>query len=231
MMFIPVASSSKGNAYWVTDGDSAILLDCGLTLKELRKRAPLPLSSTDACFVTHEHGDHSKCAARLIGMGIPVYMSEGTARALDLEDAWVMDPGETIAVGALRIMSFPVFHNTAQPFGYLIYDTHSRDKLLFALDTVNLNVIVPDLTQIAIECNYSEDLLSRLTKLPDKTKDRIRRSHMELETAITYIHKLDTSRVRTIYLMHLSSGSGDACRFQTRFAQEFPHIETIICEE
>ncbi|MDO5547221.1 MAG: MBL fold metallo-hydrolase [Eubacteriales bacterium] len=232
MTFYPLASSSKGNAYLVSDGDSSILMECGLTHKELRKRAPVPLSSLAAVFVTHEHGDHAKCAGQLIRAGLPVYMSEGTARALELENALVLEPGETVHITEhLRIMAFEVFHDAAQPLGYLLQDIRTGEKLLFAIDTVNLNYIVPGLTHIAIECNYADDLLGKLTRLPDKTKYRIRRTHMEVETAIKYIKKLDLRKMQTIYLMHMSAASGDAGRFCAQFRRHFPGVEIVVCRE
>lgn len=231
MTFYPLASSSKGNAYIVSDGDTNILLEAGLTAKELRRRSSVPISSIDACFITHEHMDHAKCARSLCDKGVPVYMSEGTAIALELEDANVMEPRETVNVGALRVMAFDTYHNTAQPFGYAIEDTRSSERMLFAVDTVNLNVRIPGLTEIALECNYADDLLGRLTKLPDKVKERIRRSHMEIDTAVQYLHKLDLSRVQIIWLLHMSSASGDAGRFLDRFENEFPGIEIRVCKE
>lgn len=232
MTFYPLASSSKGNAYFVSDGDSAILIDCGLTLKELRKRAPAPVSSISAAFITHEHKDHSKCAGQLLRMGLPVYTSEGTARALEMENAIVLEPGEVVNITEhFRIMPFEVFHDASQPFGYLLQDTRTQEKLLFAIDTVNLNYIIPGLTHIAIECNYADDILALSTRLPEKTKYRIRRSHMEVETALKYIKKLEISKVQTIYLMHMSSASGDAGRFRAQFSRAFPGVEIVICPE
>ncbi|MCD8356277.1 MAG: MBL fold metallo-hydrolase [Clostridia bacterium] len=231
MTFYPLASSSKGNAYLVSDGDTHILLECGLTMKELRRRSPVPISSMDACFITHEHMDHAKCAAQLCNMGVPVYTGEGTAVALDLEEANCMEAHEVIHVGELLVTAFDTYHNTVQPFGYAIEDSRSKERLLFVIDTKNLNVIIPGLTEIAIECNYADDLLGRLTRLPDKVKERIRQSHMEVDTAVRYLHKLDLSKVKTIWLLHMSSTSGDAGRFHERFEQEFPGIEIRICKE
>lgn len=231
MTFISLASSSKGNAYLVTNESATILLEAGLTMKGLRQRSPVQISSLDAAFITHEHMDHAKCAKKLCDIGVPVYMSEGTAIALDLEDANIIDSHESVDVGTLKITAFDTYHNAAQPFGYAVEDMNTKERLLFAVDTVNLNVRWSGLTQIAIECNYEDALLGRLTRLPDKVKERIRRSHMEIETAIKYLHKLDLRNVQTIYLLHMSSSSGDAGRFLDRFEREFPGINIRICKE
>lgn len=231
MTFLPLASSSKGNAYLVSGSDATILLEAGLTMKELRKRSPVQISSLDAAFITHEHMDHAKCVKKLCDIGVPTYMSEGTAIALDLEEANVIEQHETVEVGSLRITAFDTYHNTVQPFGYAIEDANTKERLLFAVDTVNLNVRWSGLTQVAIECNYADELLGRLSRLPDKVKERIRRSHMEIETTIKYLHKLDLSKVRRIWLLHMSSSSGDAGRFLERFEREFPGINIRICKE
>lgn len=57
-MFIDViASSSKGNAYLITDGRSTILIECGLPIKELKRRTNFKVpSNIDACLISHEHG-------------------------------------------------------------------------------------------------------------------------------------------------------------------------------
>ena len=231
MTFIPLASSSKGNAYLVTNGSATILLEAGLTMKGLRQRSPVQISSLDAAFITHEHMDHAKCAGKLCDIGVPVYMSEGTAIALDLEDANIMDAHESVKIDTLKITAFDTYHNTAQPFGYAVEDVNTKERLLFAVDTVNLNVRWSGLTQIAIECNYEDELLGRLSRLPDKVKERIRHSHMEIETTIKYLHKLDLSKVQKIWLLHMSSSSGNAGRFLDRFEQEFPGINIHICPE
>ena len=75
LTFASLASSSKGNAYVVSDGDTTLLLECGLTFKELQKRLGYQVSGLTACLVSHEHQDHAKAAAQLLKHGVPVYMS------------------------------------------------------------------------------------------------------------------------------------------------------------
>ena len=55
MIFRSLASSSKGNAYIVTDGEATILLECGLPYKKLEKLSGHTLTSLSACCITHEH--------------------------------------------------------------------------------------------------------------------------------------------------------------------------------
>ena len=85
MRFEALASSSAGNAYIVEDGETRILLECGLSHKKLLKLSGFALSDFRACLVSHEHKDHAKAVEDLLGRGMDVYMSAGTAEALRLE--------------------------------------------------------------------------------------------------------------------------------------------------
>ena len=58
MIFHSLASSSKGNAYLVTDVETTILIECGISYKQLEKRTGYQMAQIAACFITHEHDDH-----------------------------------------------------------------------------------------------------------------------------------------------------------------------------
>ena len=58
MIFRSLASSSKGNAYLISDTDTTILLECGISYKQLEKRTSFQMANIAACFITHEHKDH-----------------------------------------------------------------------------------------------------------------------------------------------------------------------------
>ena len=85
MTFTPLASSSHGNAYVVSDGVTSILLECGLSFKKMQKAMDYNLAGISACLVSHEHKDHAGCYMDLIKSGIPVFASEGTMEALNCD--------------------------------------------------------------------------------------------------------------------------------------------------
>ena len=70
MEFKSLASSSHGNAYIVEDEQTRILLECGVSHKQLQKLAGFSLSDIKACLVSHEHKDHAKCVDELIKRGV-----------------------------------------------------------------------------------------------------------------------------------------------------------------
>ncbi len=83
--FTVLASGSKGNATVVSGGHTRILVDCGLSCRELFRRMKLvdeALETLDAIVITHEHSDHvGGLAVTARKLGIPVYFTEGTHRA------------------------------------------------------------------------------------------------------------------------------------------------------
>ena len=233
MTFTSIASSSKGNAYVVSDGDTTLLMECGLPIKELQKRLGYRLTGITACLVSHEHQDHAKSAAQLLKRGVPVYMSYGTAEKHkdNMDTARIIQAGEELVFGALRVKAFRTFHNTPEPLGFLIWDVRTGERLLFAVDTANLAVQAEGLTRIAVECNYEESLLQRSERIPDKLKERIRHSHFEIDDVIRWLKKQDLSKVLTVYLLHLSAANSRVGAWQARFTREFPGIDFVVCAE
>ena len=233
MTFVSLASSSKGNAYVVSDGDTTLLLECGLTFKELQKRLGYHMAGLTACLVSHEHQDHAKAASQMLKHGVPMYMSYGTAASHKdpMDGACIIKAGETLRFGALTVVPFRTFHNTEEPLGFLIEDRRTKERLLFAVDTANLNVIADRLTYIAVECNYEEAFLERSDRTTGFLKERIRHSHFEIDRVIRWLHKQDLSGVLAIYLLHLSAAHSRSSAWEARFRREFPGIDIVICKE
>ena len=98
MKFESLASSSHGNVYIVSDKDTRILLECGVSYKKLKQLCGFMTADLAACLISHEHKDHSACAKDLIAAGVPVYMSSGTAEALELEGA-ALDAAQAVEHG------------------------------------------------------------------------------------------------------------------------------------
>jgi phosphoribosyl 1,2-cyclic phosphodiesterase len=83
--FTVLASGSKGNCTVVTGGRTRILVDAGLSCRELFRRMRLAgeePETLDAIVITHEHSDHvNGVAVTARKLGIPVYFTESTHRA------------------------------------------------------------------------------------------------------------------------------------------------------
>ena len=232
MKFEALASSSAGNAYIVSDNDTRILLECGVSHKQLQKLSGFSLSEFQACLVSHEHKDHAKAVADLIGRGMAVYMSPGTAEVLETEGAELIEHMGQFNVGSLDIVPFTTFHDAREPLGFLIKSRVDGDVLAFATDTVNLRYKFPGLNILAIEANYDKNILERCEKMPEKVRYRITNSHMEIDTLCDYLRSLDLSQCREIHLLHLSDATSHEGHFINKVARAVPRgIEITACKK
>ena len=219
-MIRPLASSSEGNAYLVTetDGRSPLLLDCGLPVAQLKQATGYRLSTLAGCLVSHEHGDHSKAAADLMRAGVDCYMSQGTADALRLSGhrLKIVRALQQFSLGAWTVLPFDTIHDAAEPLGFLL--AAGEEKVLYLTDTAYCKYRFNGLTHILIECNHAADILQANVEsgaVPAAMKRRVMRSHMSLSTVKGFLKANDLSQVRDIHLIHLSDGNSDAERFKS----------------
>lgn len=232
MKFEALASSSAGNAYIVSDRDTRILLECGVSHKKLQKLSGFSLSEFKACLISHEHKDHAKSVDELISRGMDVYMSQGTAEALETDCATLIEDMEQFNIGTLDIVPFAVFHDAKEPLGFLIKSRVDGDVLAFATDTVNLRYRFPGLNILAIEANYDKVILARCEKLPEKVRHRIENSHMEIDTLCDYLRSLDLSVCREIHLLHLSDATSHEEQFINKVKKAVPNnIKVTACKK
>ena len=232
MRFESLASSSSGNAYIVSDQDTRILLECGVSHSKLQKLSGFKLSEFQACLVSHEHKDHAKSVADLISRGMEVYMSQGTAEALETDGVKLIENMEQFNVGSLDIVPFTTFHDAAEPLGFLVKSRVDGDVLAFATDTVNLRYKFPGLNILAIEANYDKAILERCERMPEKVRYRITNSHMEIDTLCDYLRSLDLSQCREIHLLHLSDATSHEGHFINKVARAVPKgIEITACRK
>lgn len=229
MTFVSLASSSRGNCYIVDDGQTRLMLECGISFRRIRKEADL--SSIRACLLSHEHKDHSRSVRELIASGVEVYASAGTAEALDCELISQVEDRERFRVGSFDVIPFRTWHDALLPLGYLLRSRADGEKLVFATDTVNLRYRFPGVNILALEANYDKGILSRC-EMPYTVKERVKRSHMEIDTLCSYLETLDLSKCRKLYLLHLSRAASYGGDFLWRVRKVVPgHVEVEICEE
>lgn len=227
MIFQSLASSSSGNAYLVSDGQTNILIECGLSHKKLQQACGFKLTSLDAVLISHEHKDHSQCVDKLLASGIPVYLSQGTARALELPEelldlATEMVAGRQFTVGTIDIMPFSTFHDAQEPLGFVMQSQVDGDIFAFATDTVNLPYNFPGVNLMAVEANFQQDILDRSERMPEKTKHRVSNTHMEIDKLCECLRRMDLGRCREIYLLHLSSAMSHEGQFIHKVMRSVP---------
>lgn len=218
------ASGSTGNLYRVDDGRTRILIECGVGLKEIQRHLGFSLSTCAACLITHEHKDHSKAVKDILLRSVPCYMSRGTAQALQVDavpGVQFISDKETRRVGTWNVTAFGVQHDAREPLGFLL--DNGEDRVLYATDTYYLRYRFPPCTVLLVECNHSYEIVDRRVregKINQTLARRLVKSHMSLENLIEFLQANDLTKVRQIYLLHLSDGNSDAEGFKRRVQQE-----------
>lgn len=227
------ASGSSGNSYLISDGETSLLLDVGITVKQLMKELNFDLSVIDGCLITHSHQDHSKGAKELAKMGVDIYTSGGTLEACKLSGHRFhrIKALEIFRVGTFRILPFDVQHDAPEPLGFLIESTHLNEKLLYFTDTYYIKYRFDKLNYIMAECNYGDDILKQRVKDGDIHPflyKRLLTSHMSLEHFIKMLQANDLSEIKEIYLLHLSNANSDEQMFK-REVQRATGAEVYVC--
>ena len=214
-----LASGSAGNCYRVSDGQTHVLIECGLPLREIQRGLGFRLAEIHGVLVSHEHMDHARAAADLLRRGVDVYMTDGTAKALGLAGHRLRHISARVGfrIGTIAVVPFDTVHDAAEPVGFLL--ASGGDKLLYLSDTAYCKYRFPGLTQIMIEANWSSELLRQryeAGELDRVLRSRIIRNHMSLERALEMLKANDLSRVREVWLLHLSNDHSDEMQFKRR---------------
>lgn len=211
-----LASSSKANCAFISDGKTSLLLDCGMSAQEIKRGLNFGLSQVQACLLTHCHQDHARAAKDIVKAGIDLYASPATVEALKLAGHRVrtVKPMERFEIGTWKVLAFDAVHDV-ETLGFLL--SSPPWKVLYLVDSAYCKYRFRGLTHILIGCNYNLDILRQNVAngvLPVELKNRIIRSHMSLETLKEMLKTNDLRQVQEIWLMHLSSNNSDPERFK-----------------
>lgn len=189
-----LASGSKGNSTLIESEECKILIDVGITKKELEyKLGDIKLETIDAIIVTHNHNDHIKgLDAILKRYPIKIYTTDCINHELKIKD--------------ITFKFFELSHDVSC-MGMII--KNNNKEVVYITDTGYINSKIQDLTQnkncYIIESNYDDKLLME-GKYPYKLKQRILKAdgHLSNIDSAKYISKAMGDKTKHIILAHLS---------------------------
>lgn len=219
-----LGSGSSGNCALVATDRTRLLIDAGLSAKQICTRLDAvgcSFDSLDGILLTHEHQDHTRgveilCKKRRL----PVFCTALTQETLISgtpfrhPPAWrLMETGARFEFQDLRIECFPVPHDAVDPVGFVIEDEESRLGVLsdvgFVTNLIRDRLRLAD--SVFIEANYDTRLLEADTKRPWATKQRIssRHGHLSNDQAAELIEALAHPALFHVVLGHLSDDCND----------------------
>lgn len=234
MKITVLASGSKGNCYKIESRNTALLIECGISIKEIRKKLNFNLSKIDGILVTHEHMDHAKATHDLINQGHMVYMTYGTSKALEVnknmveifKKSSVESRYNRVVVGDFIVQPFETVHDAKEPVGFFIVDSITAESLVFLTDTMYSKYTFKP-HYLMLEVNYNKESINE-NLANAYLRGRIKNNHMSLETAIEFLNTCDLSVCKYIYVMHLSDNNSDAQYIKTEI-QKVTGIPVEIC--
>jgi phosphoribosyl 1,2-cyclic phosphodiesterase len=218
MRFAVLGSGSGGNATVVEADGRCLLVDAGLSAKQLTLRlAQLGLAKEDltGILLTHEHGDHVRgLDVFLRGVSIPVLASAMTCRvvqeSLRSPAKWVaFESGQSFAWEGFQLSTFGLPHDAVDPVGYVIECGGRKLGVATDLGHVNDGIlrVLSGVEGLVLEANYEWQMLEADLKRPFSTKQRIssQHGHLSNEQAGDLVARLVPQGLEKVVLGHLSS--------------------------
>ena len=215
MRVASLASGSSGNSYYIECAEGAVIVDAGLSGKELVNN--LALAGGDpgrvrGVIVTHDHHDHVSGAGVLQRRhGWKLWMTKGTraaSRTLGRVEVETIRAGSGLNAAGMRFEFLPSPHDGAEPIMVTVERTGSRCGVFTDLGhpSAALAEALDGLDFVFLESNYDPDLLAANPRYPAPLKARIkgRGGHISNAEAVELVVGLRGSRLKQVVLSHLS---------------------------
>lgn len=211
-----LGSSSKGNAYLLENEEEALLIECGVHVKEIKKALNFNISKIEGALVSHEHLDHARSMKELLLMGVNVWATAGTHEACGTKmnhRACFLEFKGMVSIGKFKVKPFRIKHDAADPCCFFINHPETGN-VVFLTDTMYSPYTFNDIHNIIIEANYSKKIIDQKMTEMEFLKNRILQSHMSLETCIDFLKANDLRKVNNIVLIHLSDSNSNESDFK-----------------
>ena len=213
-----LGSGSAGNCAVVRSGECTLLIDGGLSARQMAARlesAGIAPSELDGILLTHEHSDHAGGLRVFCKKNdVAIYCNPLTAEAVRIGDFdyhknWrLFTTGSDFSIKDISIQTFPVPHDASDPVGFVLH--HGASSLGFCTDLGFATKLVFErirqVQTLVIETNHDENMLQNDTHRPWAVKQRImsRHGHLSNAAAAGVLSELLGNGLRRTILCHLS---------------------------
>ncbi len=210
-----IASGSNGNCYYIGNENDAVLVDAGLSTKQVllrmqeRNLNPLKIK---AVFITHEHSDHLS-GARVFAkrMRVPVYMTlktyYGAYKNQRPDYPRFFIPGDVIEVGEFSVHSFLKNHDASEPCSFRVQCGNKNIGVFTDLGEPCENVVthLQGCDGLFLETNYDEKMLWE-GRYPYFLKQRVASTlgHLSNKQAFELLTDFSGENLKCVFLSHLS---------------------------
>jgi phosphoribosyl 1,2-cyclic phosphodiesterase len=213
-----LGSGSSGNCTYIETEQARLLIDAGLSGRQIRKRL-LSIGRTvenlTGILITHEHSDHVQGLAALAGkVRVPVFCNRLTKEAIELQlgiklDFHLFSTGATFQTGDVEIDTFSIPHDAYDPVGFLLRTPGGNIGFLTDLGHATKLVIqrVRSANVLVLEANHDMKMLQDDLRRPWSIKQRIlsRHGHLSNDAAALAVQEIVSADLQQLYLGHLST--------------------------
>ena len=213
-----IASGSNGNCYYLGDGDDAILVDAGISARQIVERMArlgLSVSRLRGILISHEHADHIRGMDVLSRTyAIPVFITQKTYASYGkiVRNSFLnfFSPEKEVTLGGITIHPFRKSHDAAEPCSFSVSCGRKTVAVLTDIGLKCSNVIshIKNADAVFLESNYDDEML-RMSYYPPYLKARISSAlgHLSNTQAAMLALEHASSRLRHVFLSHLSANS------------------------
>ena len=218
MKIVNLSSGSEGNLTYIESENAKILVDAGLSCKEIELRLSLlnvKGNEIDGILVSHEHSDHIK--------GINVFSSKFNTKVYAHVDEWGTLNKKLVKVNQLQkfsftgapfnikdltITAFKVPHDSACCVGFTIQKGNKKFSICTDLGEISEDILknLYGSQLVFIEANHDIQMLKNNINYSASLKQRILSSkgHLSNLASAAAIEKLIREGTKRIVLSHLS---------------------------
>ncbi len=221
-----LSSGSKGNCSVVASSGTRLLIDAGLSCKEMCRRMAMQEiapESIDGVLITHEHADHvSGLYVFAKKFQVPVYMTEATHRAwtrqykdsngerVKAERVETFQSGHRFHVGDIEVTPFTIPHDAVDPVGFTF--RAEGIKLGFVTDLgfmpSSIKSHLKGCDGVVLESNHDLEML-RVGPYPWAVKQRVmsRVGHLSNDALAEFLSTDYDGSAAFLILAHLSEAN------------------------
>jgi phosphoribosyl 1,2-cyclic phosphodiesterase len=210
-----LASGSRGNSIYISDGDTAILIDAGLSGAEIERRLQsraLSAKNLNAILVSHEHSDHIQAVGVLSRRyQLPVYISPKTKKASrrlgSVHDLRIFECGITFQINNMTIHPFSISHDAEDPVGFTIGQNGTIIGIATDLGvaTAMVKQHLKSCSLLILEFNHDPVMLEQGPyPWPIKQRIKSRTGHLSNVESKKLLEELQHDNLKHVILAHLS---------------------------
>ena len=205
-----LGSSSAGNCYLLTSNSGeTLILDCGISIKEIKKGLNWNIRNVVGCIVSHVHSDHSKSVKDFEAMGIPVFAPYRSLKPMIIGDYRLKIQAFDLTTVDGRWTHTNADGSECPCYGFLI--THPEmGRMLYITDTELIKWRFKGINHILLGVNYDKDLVD---KDNDPKTRHVFRGHLSIDTACDFVKADYSDGLQNVIMCHLSSENADSDSF------------------